>query len=315
MARTRLQGMDMAGVKLAIEVPAELAPGHALAEGSNAGMRWPRCSPVDATLHVGVRVAHVESPLRDAYWYRGERATFEVGRLGGNGRRAGDWVIAVYGSRGCERVARFDDALRDVDLVIDPVALSVPTHPLEDPIDEILLLHQLAASGGAMVQGRLVRGPGDGATLTVGDSDGPTLSGGVDDVTPRALAVEVAPAERVVLRLGEHDDEVWAYPAGGNGRAPTFGIGERVRLRAIRIVESARNPFKEPLDPEAAACELLAYASAPVHFAEGALRVASTIERITARVPSRRVGEPQKARVVGLPWGNRQAGFAFAPPS
>ncbi len=304
MARTRLQGMDLAGVKLAIEVPEEWAAGER-GGAPDAASRWPRGSALDAEIHVGVRIATAESPLRDAFWYRGQNATFEVGRCLGSPSRPGDWVVAVYGPRGCERVARFDDALRDIDLVVDPVAAASFRHPLEDPIDEILLIHQLAASGGALVRGAVSRGDTGGAVLTL-EHHNP-----ISD-----LPNEASGREQAVLRIGSRDDEVWLIPVSPDAASvrPEFH-GRRLRLEEVRVLEAARQPFRERLDPDTAACELLAHVSAPVHFPEGAESAASTIRRIAAKVPVTLIAAPQSASIVYFPWGNRHAGSAFAPPA
>jgi len=254
---------------------------------------------------VGVRVAEVESPLSEAIWYRAGHATFEVGRCAGTASRAGDWVVAVYGARGCERVARFDDALCDVDLVVDPVALAGLYHPLQDPIDEILLIHQLANSGGALLEGALSRGDAGGAVLTVRglDGDGPGPSG-------------PGTSERVVVRLGQADDEVWLHTTPWSKRSlgPDTACAP-IRLEAVRVLEGSSQPFRERLHPDAGACELLAHASAPLHFAEGAESAASTIRRVAARVPVTRIGEPRCARVIPVRWGQPQASLGFARPA
>jgi hypothetical protein len=154
MGRTTLQGLNLAGLTVAIEVPSEWAA-RSGGERAKLDSAWPACRVSEASMHVGVRVGRTESPLHDAFWYRAANATFEVGRCPQTGSRPGDWVVAVYGARGCERIARFDDALCDVDLMIDPVALAGLDHPLQQPIDEILLIHQLASSGGALLYGSL----------------------------------------------------------------------------------------------------------------------------------------------------------------
>ena len=309
MARTRLQGFDLAGVTMAVEVPPEWQRGRRRGDPS-CDWIWPRRSPLDAEIHVGVRLGSVESPLRDAFWYRSEDATFEVGRCPGTRSRQGDWVVAVYGSRGCERIARFDDALADVDVVVDPVASPGLASPLQDPIDEVLLSHHLAASGGALVYGSLSRGDGGGAVLTVcapsSEPPGRRHPSASRGGTSR---------DRVVIRLG-CDDEVWVHPTGWSDSAVQRGRASgRMRLEAIRVVEVAAQPFREVMDIDSAACELLAHASAPVHHPEGAVSVAATIGRVASRVRVNRIGEPRNAQVVEFTWGARQAGLAFAPPA
>lgn len=305
MTRTRLEGMDLAGVRVAIEMPPEWSERQRANGKQDLAGRWPRCSAVGAEIHVGVRVAPAESPLQDAFWYRGDQATFEVGRLPGNATRQGDWVVAVYGPRGCERVARFDDALCDVDLIVDPVAASSLNHPLDGPIDEILLIHQLAASGGTLVRGALSRGDTGGAILTLSQHN-PVVG---------PLQRESG-SDQVAIRLGERGDDVWVYPASPDSAAVRGAdAGGRLRLEAIRVLEAASQPFRECLDPDTAACELLAFASAPVHHPEGAESAASTIGRIAAKVPVSLIGAPQSASVVYFPWGDHHAGTAFAPPA
>ena len=309
MGRTTLRGLDLAGLRVAIEVPSEWADQHP-AGRAELESAWPGCRPSDASMHVGVRIAPTESPLQDAFWYRAADATFEVGRCPQTGSRPGDWVVAVYGARGCERVARFDDALCDVDLTIDPVALASLEHPLMQPIDEILLIHQLASSGGALVHGSLGRGDDGGAVLTLCEqrSDGPgTLES----------AAAARPSERVVIRLDHETQQVWAHPTPWTRSklSGDRGVGGRVRLEAIRVLESALQPFRESLDLESSCCELLARASAPVHHPEGAERAVSILSGIAARVPVHRIGEPRRAPVVEFDLAQSMAGLAFAPPS
>ena len=299
--------MDLAGVKVAIEVPPEWPTRESVGRERALESGWSPCSAAEAEIHVGVRVGAARSPLQDAFWYRGRDLTFEVGRCPGSPSRLGDWVVAVYGARGCERVARFDDALHDVDLVVDPAALAGLDHPLQDPIDEILLTHQLSASGGVLVRGSVSRGDSGGAVLTVRPH--------------RAASNQSAPAEpaqscdRVVIRLGHRDNEVWLHQTAWSeltpGRARANG---RLRLEAVQVLEEASQPFREPLDADSAACELLPHASAPVHHPEGAESAASVIGRLAARVPVSRIGEPPTARAVPFTWAHSQAGLAFAPP-
>jgi len=96
MGRTRLQGMEIAGIRISVEIPSPLRRGADF--GASGGVA---CSPLAADLTVGVRIAQGVMPDCDPVVYASAGSTFEVGQ------KNGDWWIAIHGRNRCERVARF----------------------------------------------------------------------------------------------------------------------------------------------------------------------------------------------------------------
>lgn len=160
MARTRLRGIGIGGLRIAVEAPAAW------------DWVWPdpqaafRCVPTDPDVYVSVRVGTPDVALRDPTVYAFARGTFEVGRCGG------EWGVVVRDDRGV-RSARFDSRLRLVEVVAScEAALADPGHhPLAHPLDELLVLHRVTRDGGLLVRGRLRVRDGHGTLVLGGDTD------------------------------------------------------------------------------------------------------------------------------------------------
>jgi hypothetical protein len=298
MGRTRLRGIELAGVRVAVEVPAD-APW----DWSGTPHARFACPPVDPEVVVGVRRGRLHPRGRDTIAYACDGATFEVGRDGS------DWEVAVRMRDRLERVARFDASFGEGEVVIAPDA-PAGLAPLAHPLDEIIALHRIARAGGLVLrasavfrEGRaLVFASQEPAEEERSSADAP----GWRRISPPSLA-----GDRVVLRI--HDSGVCAHGTPWQ-RDAHFGSPLRARLDAVHVIHPARAVYAERLRGAEAMAELLPFVLAPVHDPEGAQRFAAVAERMSHLVPVVRLGLPAEKRVVPFTWGHRQAALAFAPP-
>lgn len=278
MARTKLRGIGIGGLRIAVESPAAWE------------WDWPdpharfRCPTSDPDVYVGVRVGRASLPLRQSTVYALPRGTLEVGRCGA------EWGALIRDDCGV-RAARFDARIRSVEVMVTPSAATSleAHHPLAHPLDELLVLHRAARDGGALVRGRLVV-RADGATLVLGADEG-----------------------RVLLRPRGEEVRAWATPWGRDA-APLSAPPLSARLGAVQAPLAGAAPGARPLDDAAASAALLAEVVAPIHCYELAARAATAVEQVAQRVPVVRIGLPAADPVVSFDWHRREAGLGFAPP-
>jgi hypothetical protein len=305
VGRTRLRGVELGGVRLAIEVP------HAFS------WRWPvtwmpelACSPHDPDVYVGVRVGVVSVPRFDAIVYSCEGGSFEIGRVGR------DWVVVVHGRERFERVARFDSGFREGEVVISPRALSLGAqgleHPLQHPLDDLIVMHRVARDGGLVVRGSALLRRGL-ALVFLGTGAPPVdLPSGWSGAksTSRLLA-----RDRVVLQVDQDGIRAHGTPWRGSAgdHTPTSAC-----LEALYVVRSSRNGVAaQRLDLERALRELLSQSFAPVHDPESVERQLRAARSIVERVPLLVMERPKRREeeAIAFAWGHRQAALGLAPPA
>lgn len=301
MGRTRLRGIELAGIRIAVEVPASEPWDWGACEHERFA-----CPPADPDVYVGVRRARTLDVPAQSIVYACEGGTFEVARAGE------DWVVAVHGRERFERVARFDESFSQGEVCCRQ-DIGFLTHPLAHPLDELILLHRIAREGGMVLRGSAVYREGH-ALVFVGDRDRPAEAADARCGWKQARGPGGLAGDRVVVRAHESGVRVHGTPWQRISASPDSETPLRARLDAVHVLHDSDAVFAERLEEEAAHAALLAYAFAPVHDPDGALRLAPVAEQIARSVPVLRLGLPSQERVVPFTWGQRQAALAFAPP-
>jgi len=304
MGRTRLRGLELAGLRIAVEAPPSFC------------WRWPEpglgslaCPPGDPDIYVGVSLGAPSLPDWEPVTYSFDGGTFDIGRV------EDEWVIAVHGrQQRFERVARFDERFREGEVMISHGAVGGCAHPLEGPLLDLVVLHRLIALGGLVVAGSAVMRDGAGLAFLASEESGGATPG-VRESSRAGGGAELfhTPGGRFALRL-EDDGVVRVH--GLPGASGQLRAGSSARLEAIHVVTPTSEVFAEPLSAERATSELLERVYAPVHDADCAAHLMEIVAKVTARLPFLKLGLPQVSRVVPFAWGDRQAARAFAvPPS
>lgn len=304
MGRTRLRGLELAGLRIAVEAPARLPWRDR--EGAACGEP---CVPTDPDVYVGVRIGETRGPVGETTVYASGRKTFEIGREGS------DWLISVHGRTPVERVARFDADFREGEVIVSPDhaagLLEAGGSPVAHPLDELLVLHRILRTGGLVLRGSLFGREGRalafvGRRRAIAEARLGRHASGWRRVDPMR-----AVGDRIAIRFGDRGPHVHTLPWSVSGsRMPSM----RGDLDAIHLLERAEAVFTEPLAEEDAVGAILANAFAPVHDPEGASRSAELAEKLARSVPVVRLGMPSEERIVPFTWGQNEAALAFAPP-
>jgi hypothetical protein len=299
MGRTKLRGLEIAGVKLAIEVP------------SNFDWTWPdatteslSCSPVEPDVHIGVRIGATQAPSGDTFLYESNGAQFEIGW------QDESWIVAIHGSRRCERTARFDSDFRFGEIVISPEFARESQYPLERPLDELILLHRLIRDGCMVLHGSVsVRGGQALVFLESADASGHSESRESGGHRGRGYVV----LRPVLEARSEHSHGVWVHSTPWSGQSGQASF-LRAPLAAIHILGPGATPF-ERLSGRAAQNEILQHAFAPVHDPEAAERLFEIIGQVTRKTSVIRMSQPELRRNHSVNWDAPASGMGFASPS
>ncbi len=292
MARTRLRGLEIAGIQIGIEVPPSCSwewPSESIADYS--------CLPRDPEVHIGVRVGDVESFefAGESYGFGGW--TFEVAD------RGSDWVLGLSRAGRREQLAFFDRDFRAGEIVVSSTLATTPVYPLRGPLDEWIVLHRMVARGGLCLNATAVAEPG-GAGIQLGAGDANASRGWT---TPGTTL------------LGRNT--VWVREVAGRlnlfrtpwGDAMDRSLGNESRVVDIRVFDESDCPFRELLDPCEAADLLVTHAVVPV-CDEGLLeRVMHNARRIGEGARVIRLGE-SRAPTAPMAWQSPQLQGGFAPP-
>lgn len=301
MGRTLLRGIELAGVRMAIEVPPLLSWEWPDSEWSSLA-----CSPADPDIYAGVRVGEIPALEWDPITYSFEGGSFDVGRLGA------DWGVVVRDVHGhVERLARFDERLCEGEVIVTPQAARRCRFPMAGPLMDIVLLQRAMLEGALVASGTVVmRG---GRALVFLGADGAAHHAPIDIDSEWRQAGEVSQKSvtgRIVLR--PDPEAVWLHVLPGD--SPGSCSGASGRVDGIHVVDDSHAVYAERLSPDAAVSQLLQYAYAPVHDPESAERLMAVADCIAARVPVAKLGLPGERRVVPFTWGQRHAALAFAQP-
>jgi hypothetical protein len=288
VARTRLRGLTVAELRIAIEAPPEL------------GWRWPKgplerfaTSGESAHVHVGVRVGRSAAPRAEALRYDSGGGIFDVAQVGG------DWVIALRIQGRLQRLARFDAEFRSGEVVVDPESFYArETHyPLAYPLDEVIFLHRLAQEGGILLHACGVARGRDALLFSGPSGAGKTT---IAKLMQGAGDVRVLSDDRIAIR--STDAGFRAYGTPWHGEA-ALSLSDSAPLRAIHLIHHASGVEDEPLGGALGAAAVLGNSFAPFHDFPSTERTLELAARLASRVPILRLGFPKDGRVVSFAWG------------
>jgi hypothetical protein len=294
MPRTKLRGLTVAGLRLAIEAPPNLPW-----DWPEGPLRRFASSAEGADVCVGVRVARPEPP--GALKFDSSAGSFEIARDGS------DWIVALRRRGALQRLARFDRDFRIGEVIVDPDSFCARSghYPLSNPLDELIFLHRLAREGGLLLR----------ASAVVRDGRARLFSGpsGAGKTTISRWMLEAGPCsvlsdDRVVIRL-EPDGGFRVHGTPWHGDAP-LASPAAARLDGIHAIHHAPVLRDRPLAAAEAAATVLGNAFIPAHDAVGAARVFELAERLVARVGVSRLGFPKDRAVVSYAWGESAGAMA-----
>lgn len=290
MGRTRLRGLTVAELRLAIEAPACL------------DWDWPEgplrrfATPAeDADVRVGVRVGRCDAPGGDTLRYDSGGGIFDVAQVGR------DWLIALRIRGRLQRLARFDEGFREGEVVVDPDSFYAREryYPLAYPLDEVIFLHRLARSGGLLLHacGAVLRGPTGDETPRAALFSGPSGAGKttIARLLEHHAGAEILSDDRIVIRPAEVGFRAHGTP--WHGDAP-LSRAESAPLAAIHLIHHAAEVDPRLLSGVAGAAAVLGNAFAPLHDAVSAEAALDLGARLAAGVPIVRLGFPKDESVV-----------------
>lgn len=289
MGRTRLRGLTVAELRLAIEVPATLAW-----DWPDGPLRRFATPADDPEVHVGVRVGRCEAPAGDALRYDSGGGIFDVAQVGR------DWLIALRIRGRLQRVARFDESFREGEVVVDPDSFYAREryYPLAYPLDEVIFLHRLARSGGLLLHacGAVLRGPDGRETARAALFSGPSGAGKttIARLLERHAGAEILSDDRIAIRPA--DEGFRAHGTPWHGDAP-LSRPESAPLAAIHLIHHAAEVDPRLLSGASGAAAVLGNAFAPLHDAVSAEAALDLGARLAASVPIVRLGFPKDESV------------------
>ncbi len=274
MGRTRLRGLEIAGIQIGIEVPDPCEW-----EWPDTAVREFACPPRAPEIHVGLRIAELGSGELHGERYHVGGSTFEIAR------RGEDWLIAL--SRGGKRrqLALFDRDFRIGEIVQSPEWAQERRYPLAGGLDEWLVLQRTVARGGLCVSGRVTFQNG-GARIELGrDESGATQGWRV--ATPSLLG-----RQSLVLRAEGAGLRVFRTPWSS---VMDERLGNDARVVELRCFDASEQVFRELLDPRDAAEELVSHAVLPLNDERFLDRVLRNATRASEQASCVRLGVPAVA--------------------
>jgi len=284
MARTRLRGIALGGVELAIEQDPALPwkwPGRDHEENAKA--------PADGACHIGVRRGDARAlvdPDAPAIWMGRFRVV-----LGIKGPGLG---FGVFRGQRCERAASFDAAMNTGEVVVDP-SVEPGIFPLLHPLDELIATRRLITRGGLALSGAaLIRDRR--ALLFLGSEAAPRVRS--HWLVPQATGVGGA---RLV-------GTPWS--AG-----PEIPLGGSLRVDALHCVHRSPAVFGRELRGERAVAELLGHRVASLQPLddESLETLRESAAKLIEGLSVRSLGLPAEGKVVPFTWVRRPAPVRFGP--
>ena len=292
MGRTRLRGLEIAGIQIGIEVP------------DSCEWEWPEssirdfaCPPRAPELHVGLRIAEPGSGALQGERYLIGASSFEIAR------RGEDWSIAVS-RRGVRRqLALFDRDFRTGEIVQSPEWARERRYPLAGGLDEWLVLQRTVARGGLCVSGRATL-QGGGARIELGHEDSGATKGW------RVASSALLGRQTLVLREEGAALRVFRTPwsSGMDER-----LGNDARVVELCCSDPAEQRFRELLDPRDAAEELVSHAVLPLNDERFLDRVLRNASRASEQTNCFRVGSSRAAAEPGLVGASPTPGPVLMP--
>ncbi len=292
MARTRLRGLEIGGIQFGIEVP------------ENCEWDWPdgpvaeyQCLPRDPEVHVGLRVADVDSEDLGGECYAIGPWTFEVARVGS------DWRLGLSIGGRRAQLASFDRDFEAGEVTVSREMALQRSYPLRGPLDEWIVLHRTVARGGLCLAGSAVAKDGQ-ATVRLGTTDSRATQGWGSPST------SLLGRNAVLVREVRGQLRLFRTPWS---RSLDPVLGFEARVCEFEKIEEAEQAYVDLLDASQAADRLVTHAIVPLcddRLLDRVLRNARRIGRGT-RVIER--GESLET-AAPMAWRSPQLQGAFAPP-
>jgi len=293
MARTQLQGLEIAGIQIGIEVP-EICP-----------WQWPdetiagySCLPRDPDVHVGVRVGNVDREQLAGEQYAFGSWTFEVARDGE------DWVLGLSRAGRREQLAFFDKNFQAGEIVLSRETARDTAYPLRSPLDEWIVLHRVVARGGLCLNASAVSDHGH-ARVQLGAPD-PNFANHWTTGTTTILG-------RNTLWVCEEAGRLRVYRTPW-GDAMDRQLGAHAAVLQFSLVEDAVRPYRELLDPCDAAEQLVTHAVVPLCDEGLHEKVMRNAQHMGEQARMFRLGE-SRASSAPMAWQSPQMQSGFAPPN
>ncbi len=292
MARSRLRGITVAGIRMAIEAPPSLP------------WRWPEgpllrfVTPAeDADLRIGVRVGEVRAPRESSLRYDSGGGIFDVAREDGDD---GDVVIALRIRGRLQRVARFDKDFREGEVVVAPDSLYAREcfYPLAYPLDEVVFLHRIVRESGLLLHACGAEREGSALLFTGPSGAGKTT---IARLLQEGAGARILSDDRIALRL--RDGVLQAHGTPWHGDAP-LSEPAAARVAALHVIRHAKDVVAEPLAGASAAAAVLGNAFLPAHDPAGAAAALEFAARLVERAPVIRLGFPKDERLVRYAFGS-----------
>jgi hypothetical protein len=270
--RTRLRGLEIAGIQMGIEVPETYV------------WQWPAspvaefvCLPRGPEVHIGLRVAEFSSADLGGESYRLGAWTFEVVSCGD------DWLLGLSRRGVRELLARFDRDFRNGEILVSKGMAGQGCFPLRRPLDAWIVLNRTVAGGGLVLDGR-VGAENALARIRLGAD----VSGRPSHHRWTTHGMESLSRNTVVLREEGGRLRNFSTP-WSDVTEPLFG--HSVPVADVTIAEEAERPYRECLDPDEAAELLVAHAVVPLCDEKLFDRVLYNARKIAEQLKVVRVGE------------------------
>jgi hypothetical protein len=187
----------------------------------------------------------------------------------------------VFGPTPYKR-ATFDRDLTRGEVLLDRTLLRAHphVHPLEYPLDELLMTHLLARGRGVEIHGcGLVDASGAGYLFAGQSGAGKTTTA---RLWQGAGPVHVLSDDRIILR--PKDDAIWMYGTPWHGEAE-LASPMRARLDRLFLLHQAKANATVRLSPALAAARLLSCAFVPFSDADALASTLATVNGVVQRVP------------------------------
>lgn len=299
MGRTRLRGIELAGLRIAVEATDEFDW-----DWSGCGLSERACSPVEADIQVGVSCGEISAPRWDPITYSFEGGSFDVDLVDGQ------WWVAVHAQgRRFERLARFNRGLTKGEVVIAPGMQRGLVHPLDGPMLDWLVTHAIMQRGGLVLQGSAILETG--TALAVLSTDPGPVGVGFEGTNWDGSAPVVTPGRRFAITPVGEGFRVHALEFGSRQGEASFE-GE---LKAVHVVDHAASIGMDILEPHTAMDAVLARVCAPIHAPELADRILTAVSRLISRIPVARDGRSEAPSTALFSWGSPETQMGFAMPS
>ena len=290
MSRTRLRGLEIAGIQIGIEVPKSCSW-----QWADEDLAEFACLPRNPEVHVGVRVGDVGTRDLGGERYAMGAWTFEVARQGD------DWLLGLTRAGAREQLALFDQDFRTGEIIISSHVAGRGGYPLQSPLDEWIVLHRNVARGGLCLSGAATADRGR-ARVRLGTGASPTSN--------RWSASTLFGRNTLWLCESEGDLRIHRTPWAD---AMDHALGFDARVLELEHAEESTAAFSEVLDPDEAAEILVAHAVVPLCDDALLERVLQNARKLAELVPFRRIGEPFAVEAP-MSWQSTQLQGGFAPP-